>query len=310
MPIEGYIMTEEENDTLASTQAAWDMTARKYAPSVDQDIEFLRHGGISLLDREQQALSRLPVRGRAIHLQCSHGLDTLSLVNLGFSEVIGVDVSKAMLALARTKSDRLAWPARWVHADVLDPSEELFGTADLVYTGKGAIPWVRSIAGWAEVVSRLLRPGGYLYVYEGHPLDWIWEPGADGHRLHPVRSYFDDGPRPNEDFPARAVERYRSPDASAPIAWEYHWTLGEIVSAAVQAGLEIETLAEHAEHYWPRFASIPDDELRRVPHTFSLRARRPFGITRACTSRSPAASAGDARCVRRLKDDESFTSNV
>lgn len=267
-------MTEEQNAALASTEAAWDLTAQKYAPSVDRDVEFLRGGGVSLVDREQKALSHIPVRGRAVHLQCSHGLDTLSLLNLGFSEVIGVDLSKAMLGLARMKSDRLGWPARWVHADVLEPPRELLGTAELIYTGKGAIPWVRSIARWAEVVARLLRPGGYLYVYEGHPLDWIWEPGADSHSLHPSRSYFDDEPRANEDFPARAVDRFGSRDQPTPIAWEYHWTLGEIVSAAVQAGLELETLAEHSEQYWARFTSIPADEFRRVPHTFSIRARR------------------------------------
>jgi SAM-dependent methyltransferase len=264
----------EQNDTLTSTRAAWDLAAQKYAPSVDRDIEFLRRGGISLLDREQQALSQLPVRGRAIHLQCSHGLDALSLLNLGFSEVVGVDISAAMLALARSKSNRLGWRAEWVRADVLEPPEELFGTAELVYTGKGAIPWVRNIEEWANVIRRLLRPGGYLYVFEGHPLDWVWEPHADSHRLHPLRSYFDDAPRPNEDFPAGAVERYGSPDAHGPIAWEYHWTLGEIASAVVQSGLELEMLDEHAEHYWPRFPNMPADETRRLPHTFSLRALR------------------------------------
>ena len=151
---------------------------------------------------------------------------------------------------------------------------DLLGTADLVYTGKGAVPWVRSIARWAEVITNLLRPGGYLYVYEGHPLDWIWEPGADSHRLHAIRSYFDDNPRANEDFPAQAVERYRAHAEPPPLAWEYHWTLGEIVSAILRAGLELKALDEHSEHYWARFPDIPADEVERVPHTFSMLARR------------------------------------
>jgi SAM-dependent methyltransferase len=195
-------------------------------------------------------------------------LDALSLLNLGFSEVVGVDISAAMLALAQSKSNRLGWRAEWVRADVLESPEELFGTAELVYTGKGAIPWVRNIEEWANVIRRLLRSGGYLYVFEGHPLDWVWEPHADSHRLHPLRSYFDDAPRSNEDFPAGAVERYGSPDAHGPIACEYHWTLGEIASAVVQSGLELEMLDEHAEHYWPRFPNMPADETRRLPHTF------------------------------------------
>ncbi len=265
-------MTDKQKSRLAATEAAWDLAAQKYAPSVERDVEFLRHGGLSLHEREEKTLSGLSLRGRAIHLQCSHGRDTLSLLNLGFSEVIGVDLSAAMLALARAKSEQLEWPAQWAHADVLDPPEELFGSADLVYTGKGSIPWVRDIAQWAKVVRRLLQPAGVLYVYEGHPLDWIWEPDADRLRVHPTRSYFDSEPRPNEDFPGRAVERYAPGDRPAPTAWEYHWTLGQIVTAVVDAGLELVALAEHPEHYWPRFPDIPEDEHERVPHTFSMLA--------------------------------------
>jgi hypothetical protein len=137
-------MTNERNDTVASTEAAWDLTARKYAPNVDRDVEFLRGGGISQADRERSALSPLAVRGRVIHLQCSHGLDSLSLLNLGFSEVIGVDLSTAILSLARTKSEKLEWPARWVQAEVLDPPEDLFGTADRASRAEGCTDRLRS----------------------------------------------------------------------------------------------------------------------------------------------------------------------
>ena len=33
-------------------------------------------------------------------------------------------------------------------------------TADLVYTGKGALIWMPDLARWADEVARLLRPGG------------------------------------------------------------------------------------------------------------------------------------------------------
>lgn len=90
-------MTDKEKGRLAATEAAWDLAAQTYAPSVERDVELLRHGGLSLHEREEKALSRLSLRGRAIHQQ-----DTLPLLNLGFSEVIGVDLSVAMLAHLRT----------------------------------------------------------------------------------------------------------------------------------------------------------------------------------------------------------------
>jgi SAM-dependent methyltransferase len=213
--------------------------------------------------------------GKAIHLQCSHGLDALSLLNLGYRDVVGLDFSSAMLELARAKSDRLGWSAQWIQCDVMDPPEQLADAFDLVYTGKGALPWISDITRWANVVAGLLRPGGYLFVYEGHPLDWIWDPEADSHRVHTGRRYFDSEAKPNEDFPARAVERFVTSGEMVPVAWEYHWTLGQIVSSVVQAGLRLESLTVYDEHYWPRLTNISKDEHERVPHTFSLLARAP-----------------------------------
>lgn len=81
-----------------------------------------------------------------VHLQCSHGLETLSLLNLGAREVVGLDLSKEMLEMARWKPEALSADAVWVHSDVLDIPEELKGTADVVFTGGGALPWVSDIA--------------------------------------------------------------------------------------------------------------------------------------------------------------------
>ncbi len=45
--------------------------------------------------------------------------------------------------------------------------------------------------------------------------------------------------------------------------------------ACVDAGLTIERLGEHREGYWDALPHIPPDELKCIPQTFSLMARRP-----------------------------------
>jgi SAM-dependent methyltransferase len=148
-------------------ERVWDMVARsKYAGDVDGDVAFLKAGGTSLMSHERRLLGDLALWcGRAIHLQCSHGLDALSLWKLGAREVIGVDISESMLALAGRKARLLAAPATWINSNVLDVPAELNGTADLVYTGKGALPWVMDLERWAAVIERLLKPGGRLFVF-------------------------------------------------------------------------------------------------------------------------------------------------
>ena len=43
----------------------------------------------------------------------------------------------------------------------------------------GALNWLPDIAGWARVVAGLLRPGGRLYVRDGHPMLYTLYDGID-----------------------------------------------------------------------------------------------------------------------------------
>ena len=52
-------------------------------------------------------------------------------------------------------------------------------TFDLVYTGVGALCWLPDIRRWAGVVASLLRPGGRLFIREGHPMLWALDESAD-----------------------------------------------------------------------------------------------------------------------------------
>ena len=55
------------------------------------------------------------------------------------------------------------------------------GDFDLVFTGIGALCWLPDIRRWAGVVAGLLRPGGRLFIREGHPMLWaLADRGEDG----------------------------------------------------------------------------------------------------------------------------------
>ena len=118
---------------------------------LDESIARLRDGGVVLYPPELRYLHDLGAWcRRAIHLQCAAGEDTLSLWNLGAAEVVGVDISDTMIEIARRKSAALGAPARWFACDLLATPHELDGSADLVYTGKGALNWLHDIEGWAQ----------------------------------------------------------------------------------------------------------------------------------------------------------------
>lgn len=252
-----------------------DANAAPHAQDVERALTLLRSGGTSLLARERGHLLPLLACGpRAIHLQCSDGSDTLSLWSLGAREVVGVDFREAMLALARRKAEVLGAPATWHCADVLAPPAELAGTADVVYTGKGALPWIPDLGAWARAVARLLGQGGHLYMFEGHPLNAMWERARATLRLRDDGDYFARASPADGSDPGRFLANAGRTGPAPARSPERQWTLGEVASDLAAAGLTLVRLEEHAEHFWPQFPDVAPEALQRLPHTFSLLARR------------------------------------
>ena len=142
-----------------ANRAAWDEAAERYEGWFDEAVGLIRRGGSNRFGVEHVLLGDLRAgagTGRAIHLQCAGGRDTLSLWNAGAREVIGIDFSPRMLDLARRLTAATGAPATWIEADVLEPPHDLDGTADLVYTGRGSLIWLHDLDAWAAVVGRLL----------------------------------------------------------------------------------------------------------------------------------------------------------
>jgi SAM-dependent methyltransferase len=255
--------------------AAWDETAAIYERDEAEHLALIRAGG-SLKEPERRILGDLRAWcGRAVHLQCSAGLDALSLWRMGAREVVGVDISPRMIALARRKAEALGAPATFHRCDVLDAPRALDGTADLVYTGQGALLWMMDLDAWAAVVHRLLAPGGRVFVFEGHPLDWVWDVGASEFRLDPSRGgYFSRRPAGGEVWPRPYLEERDDLDPARLPLHDRQWTLGEVVTALAGTGLRLLRLEEHPEPFWGQFPHIPPGVLHQLPHTFSLLMRK------------------------------------
>jgi SAM-dependent methyltransferase len=258
----------------AANRRAWDEAAERYEGWFAEAVELISSGGTNLLPPELELIGDLHGRcRRAIHLQCAGGRDTLSLWNLGAEEVIGVDFSPRMLELAKRLSTAVGAPARWIEADVLDTPHELDGTADLVYTGRGSLMWLQDLDAWAAVLYRLLRPGGRLVLFEGHPAEWLFDVDADGGWIATDYDYFA-GPEASKGWAPEYIDRLSIGDDDQ--AWKFAraWTLGEIVTAILGSGLRVERLAEHPTDWWGGHADVRADERGRVPLSFSVLASR------------------------------------
>jgi SAM-dependent methyltransferase len=258
----------------AATRSAWDEAAERYERWLPEAIELIRSGGTNLFGAEVELIGDLHGRcRRAIHLQCAGGRDTLSLWNLGADEVVGVDFSPRMLDLAERLATATGAPARWVLSDVLDSPHELDGTADLVYTGRGSLIWLQDLDAWAAVIARLLAPGGRFVLFEGHPIEWLFDADDEGHWVATDYDYFA-GPEASRGWAPEYIDRLSIPDAEQSWKFARAWTLGEVVTALLGADLRLERVDEHPIDWWGGHADVRPEERGRVPLSFSIVGRR------------------------------------
>ncbi len=256
---------------------AWNQGAAWYTAANEARVADLRAGRSNLHPVERRNLVQVgPLQDwckRAIHLQCASGYDTLSLLLEGAHEVVGVDISEVHIENARWTSEQLERPATWFCCDVLDTPRELNGTADLVYTGRGAIYWLHDLARWAGVVARLLKPGGVFSLLEDHPVTWLFSQNSETLTLS-GNNYFTHTEW-NKGWPDSYIGELDAPTEQQATKHERLWTLSDVFGALVGAGLSVTYLGEHPDEYWDAFPKLSAEEKAKIPMTFSVIARKP-----------------------------------
>lgn len=230
-------------DPLATNRARWDALAAVHGHDSYYDTASLLAGEDSLCEEEQAAITQSVGSADGLdvlHVQCHIGFDTISLARRG-ARVTGVDFSPASLAKAAALADQAGVQARWVQADATHMPAALHASFDLAYATMGVICWIEDLSAWMRSVAAVLRPGGRLILIDGHPL---MNMVADQPPFSLDFPYaFDGAHRFDEDG------SYADPDAklAATKSVEYTHSLGEIVTAAIQAGLRLDALTEHLE---------------------------------------------------------------
>ena len=215
-----------------------------------------------------------------VHLQCHIGLDTLSLKHLGARSVTGLDFSAQAIAAARDFAERAGTEARFVEASVYDAPSALGETYDIAFVTWGAINWLDDIAAWARAVATVLRPGGRLYLLEGHPQMSQYEAGERGLELAYDWRTPADGPLMFDD-----PQTYTGDDRPLRHQRHYEWIhpLGSVINALIAAGMTIDFLNEHDTLVWNGFPGMVDrgggqlalpDDMVKVPLSYSIGATR------------------------------------
>jgi SAM-dependent methyltransferase len=270
------------NNYIETNRLNWDDRAALHATDTTGSYRIAKvlAGGSSLHALEASEIGDVAAKD-IVHLQCHIGLDTLSLKHLGAASVTGLDFSPVAIAAGREFATRAGTEATFVEASVYDAAAALgHRTYDMVFVTWGAIHWLPDIFGWAKVVSSLLRPGGRLYLLDGHPQ--MFQHEAVGGRLSMAHGW-----RTPHDAPFLVEDTHTYTGDERPLthrrSYEWFHPLSNIVNALLKAGMALDVLNEHEILTWPHYPGMVEtgeDQfelgpgLPRMPLSFSVGARK------------------------------------
>jgi SAM-dependent methyltransferase len=220
-----------------------------------------------------------PVRGKSLlHLQCHFGLDSLAWVREG-AEVTGVDFSPAAITAACTLSAEANLPATFICSDIYELPKVLDQKFDVVFTSIGVLCWLSDLEEWARIIAHALKPGGFFYIMDGHPL--LYSLDDEGgwtfylSYFHNEAPYVWDDPEP--DYMDRSYI-IQNP------SFEWQWAICDIINAVLDAGLTLKFFHEFSvmsEAVYPEMIKREDGLFTfpnmpvELPVIFSLKAQKP-----------------------------------
>ena len=241
-----------EAEMFETNRNTWNAKVPVHVDSEFYVLVNFRKGKPSLNKYELEALGEVCGQ-RILHLQCHFGQDTLSLARMG-AKCTGVDISDEAIKLAKQLNTELKLDAKFVCCNVLDTSKYISEKFDIVFTSYGTIGWLPDLKPWAQMISERLKPGGFFYIVEFHPIAWMFDYTVSP----PIMKYgYQQKEAIYEEYLGTYADKY-----SKMVSKEYGWnhSLGEVISSLAEAGLQIEYLKEHDASPYDIFPGLIKNE--------------------------------------------------
>ena len=262
----------------ALNRSHWEKVSKSHVNDDFYSTQRVLKGGLSLPRVEREELGDIRTL-QGVHLQCGIGIDTVSLQRLGAS-MTGIDFARSAIASARSIATRCSSPCSFIVADVLEQNQLPSRMYDFVYSSHGVLRWIPNLRKWAHNAVALIRPGGFLYLFEIHPLVYRLTSVVDT-GVHLTGDYFCERPQVKK---VSGTHTGSFNGTKTDTVVHANWTVGTIITSIASAGLKVEFLHKHDCCSYSRKGLISrrGDILWRlaadsspIPLAFSIKAWKP-----------------------------------
>ena len=247
------------DEYVEKNRKAWDEVTPVHISHKTAESKFFKDGGNTLDQVEKSMLTDVKAK-KVAHLCCNCGQDTLSLVNLG-ATCVGFDFSNSAIEEAKKLSSASGVRAEFVTADVLDIPSSFNGKFDFVYISRGVLVWIPDIVALMKSVSRLLKKGGKLFLYDQHPFVHLFDSDQSGNLI----AKFDYFKKKPDEY--RGLDYIGGTQYDASPNYQFMVRLEDIFQGIVENGMRLETFKEFNHSFFQQFPGLVknEDGLYRYP---------------------------------------------
>jgi 2-polyprenyl-3-methyl-5-hydroxy-6-metoxy-1,4-benzoquinol methylase len=208
---------------------------------------------------------------KIINLLGSKGNKAVSLALMG-ADVTVVDISEGNKRYATELAETAGVHIHYIVSDVLNiPAEDQLSNYDIVLLEVGVLHYFTDLNPLFELVYTLLKPGGRFILRDYHPIVSKLL-SVKNNQVAAAGNYFDHGFKEVEvaySFLLSEEDRVKLKKNTIR-----RWTLGEVVSAVIRAGLNLESLEEEAGIRWAFPQDSPEGVEDRIPGLFTILAEK------------------------------------
>ena len=256
----------------AANREAWNEVTPIHQKARKENLkELFTQKGFSTLDKIITAkLTNIGLDGKTVgQLCCNNGRETLSLLNLGAQTAIGFDISDEAIREAQELARIAGLKCEFVCTDVYDIPEDHFCKYDLIFITIGALSWLPDLDRFFGIVSKMLKPGGDLVMYEQHPFMYVFATEGDDEYEpeYPNKiafSYFRKEPWADDE----GIDYIGKTTYDAITNYSYTQTVSDIINAIVKNGIRLDEFNEYPHDITEIYDDMDNGE--KLPRCYIL----------------------------------------
>ena len=217
---------------------------------------------------------------------CNNHRTLLSLKNLGAGRCVGFDIAEDSLAHAREFAAAGGIDCTFECCDVYEIPTSYDAQFEIVFVSPGTLYCMDDLKGFLEVAARLLKPDGWLFINEIHPLTDVYLRRVATPAARPQRSYFDPGPFETSD----GLDYYKGRRYRSKPFYITHHKMSDIIQVCIDSGLLLESFEEHAQE----ISRVSSSKLVRLFGLLFRRRTHPMPRSYVLTARQPGGASAEA----------------